>query len=134
MRPEPSNYPTIQLVEGFPDADQNSLLQLVKRGISRFPGNEVLRLSGPQTPLGRPGAHALVRVAFRFRNGVGTGDMNLCKAQSLARVPLTDASPPPSRATARGSGPMWFAKNLAAWKCRRRGPTSSLVKWVQTVR
>jgi hypothetical protein len=57
-------------------------------GISRFPSNELPHMPGSSTTLGRPGArtHAPVRVAFRFRNGVGTRDMNLCEAQWLACV------------------------------------------------
>ena len=45
-------------------------------------------MPGSSTTPGRPGtrAHAPVRVAFRFRNGVGTRDMNLCEAQWLAYV------------------------------------------------
>ena len=43
-------------------------------------------MPGSSTTPGRPGARAYapVRVAFRFRNGVGTRDMNLCEAQWLA--------------------------------------------------
>lgn len=45
-------------------------------------------MPGSSTTPGRPGArtHAPVRVAFRFRNGVSTRDMNLCGAQWLAYV------------------------------------------------
>ena len=45
-------------------------------------------MPGSSTTPGRPGtrARAPVRVAFRFRNGVGTRDMNLCEAQWLAYV------------------------------------------------
>jgi len=45
-------------------------------------------MPGSSTTPGRQGAraHAPVRVAFRFRNGVGTRDMNLCEAQWLAYV------------------------------------------------
>ena len=45
-------------------------------------------MPGSSTTPGRPGArtHAPVRVAFRFRNGVSTRDMNLCEAQWLAYV------------------------------------------------
>jgi hypothetical protein len=45
-------------------------------------------MPGSSTTPGRPGAraHAPLRVAFRFRNGVGTRDMNLCEAQWLACV------------------------------------------------
>jgi hypothetical protein len=45
-------------------------------------------MPGSSTTPGRPGTRALapVRVAFRFRNGVGTRDMNLCEAQWLAYV------------------------------------------------
>ena len=43
-------------------------------------------MPGSSTTPGRPGAraHAPFRVAFRFRNRVGTRDMNLCEAQWLA--------------------------------------------------
>jgi hypothetical protein len=45
-------------------------------------------MPGSSTTPGRPGirAHAPVRIAFRFRNGVGTRDMNLCETQWLAYV------------------------------------------------
>ena len=45
-------------------------------------------MPGSSTTPGRPGArtHAPVRVAFRFRNGVSTRDINLCEAQWLAYV------------------------------------------------
>ena len=45
-------------------------------------------MPGSSTTPGRPGArtHAPVRVAFRFRNGVSTRDMNFCEAQWLAYV------------------------------------------------
>jgi hypothetical protein len=45
-------------------------------------------MPGSSTTPGRPGAraHAPISVAFRFRNGVGTRDMNLCEAQWLAYV------------------------------------------------
>ncbi len=70
----------------LPDANQTAMLRLVRRGISRFPHNELPHMPGSSTTPGRPGARAYapVRVAFRFRNGVGTRDMNLCEAQWLA--------------------------------------------------
>ena len=45
-------------------------------------------MPGSSTTPGRTGAraHAPVRVAFRFRNGVGTRNMNLYEAQWLAYV------------------------------------------------
>jgi hypothetical protein len=45
-------------------------------------------MPGSSTTPGRTGtrAHAPVRVAFRFRNGVSTRDMNLYEAQWLAYV------------------------------------------------
>ena len=45
-------------------------------------------MPGSSTTPGRTGAraNAPVRVAFRFRNGVGTRDMNLYEAQWLAYV------------------------------------------------
>jgi hypothetical protein len=72
----------------LPDADQDALLRLARRGISRFPRNELSHMPGSSTTPGRPGAcaHAPVRVAVRFRNGVSTRDMNLCEAQWLAYV------------------------------------------------
>src|SRR3954470_5939757 len=59
---------------------------LVRRGISRFPCNELPHMPGSSTTPGRLGArvHAPIRVAFRIRNGVGTRDNNLCEAQWLA--------------------------------------------------
>src|SRR5439155_22536209 len=70
----------------LPDANQGSLLPLVRRGISRFPRNERLHMPGSSTTPGRPGARVdvPVRVAFRLRNGVGAQDMNLYEAQWLA--------------------------------------------------
>jgi hypothetical protein len=68
----------------LPDANQGSLLPLVRRGISRFPRNE--RLHMPFDHAGPSGARVdvPVRVAFRLRNGVGAQDMNLYEAQWLA--------------------------------------------------
>jgi hypothetical protein len=45
-------------------------------------------MPGSSTTPGRLGAraHAPISVAFRFRNRVGTRDMNLCEAQWLAYV------------------------------------------------
>ncbi len=43
--------------------------------------------------------------------------MNLCEAQRLAYVSPTDASPPPLRATAHGSGPMWIATPSSRRTC-----------------
>jgi hypothetical protein len=78
----------IGYVPRLPDANQSVLLRLVRRRISRCPHNELPHMPGSSTTPGRPGAraHAPVRVAFRFRNGVGTRDMNLCEAQWLAYV------------------------------------------------
>jgi hypothetical protein len=61
-------------------------LPLVRRGISRFPRNELLHMPGSSTTPGRPGARIAVpvRVAFRLRNGVGAQGMNLYEAQWLA--------------------------------------------------
>ena len=63
---------------------------LVRRGISRFPSNELPHTPGSSTTPGRLDAriHAPIRVAFRIRNGVGTRDKNLCEAQWLACVLL----------------------------------------------
>ena len=68
-------------------------------------------MPGSSTTPGRPGARvdAPVRVAFRLRNGVGTRDINLSRLNGWPMRSPADASPPPSRATAHGSGPMWFA-------------------------
>jgi hypothetical protein len=70
----------------LPDANQDSLLPLVRRGISRFPRNELLHMPGSSTTSGRPGTCVAVpvRVAFRLRNGVGAQGMNLYEAQWLA--------------------------------------------------
>jgi hypothetical protein len=72
----------------LPDANQTAMLRLVRRGISRFPHNELPHMPGSSTTPGRPGARTRVpvRVAFRFRNGVSTRDMNLCEAHWLAYV------------------------------------------------
>ena len=66
------------------------MLQLVRRGISRFPHNELPHMPGSSTTPGRLGArvHAPIRDAFRIRNGVGTRDKNLYEAQWLACVLL----------------------------------------------
>src|SRR5450756_572646 len=52
------------------------------------PGSRATSFHTSQVLRPRPGAraHAPVRVAFRFRNGVGTRDINLCEAQWLAFV------------------------------------------------
>src|SRR5262249_6058957 len=64
----------------------HALLPLVRRGIPRFPRNELLHMLGSSTTPGRPGARVAVsvRVAFRLRNGVGAQGMNLYAAQWLA--------------------------------------------------
>src|SRR5262249_31065922 len=69
-----------------PDANQDSLLPLVRRGISRFPRNELVHMPGSSTTPGRPGTRVAVpvRIAFRLRNGVGAQGMNLYEAQWLA--------------------------------------------------
>ena len=61
-------------------------MPLVRRGISRFPRNELLHMPGSSTTPGRPGARVVVpvRVAFRLRNGVDAQGMNLYEAQWLA--------------------------------------------------
>jgi len=61
-------------------------LPLVRRGISRFPRNELVHMPGSPTTPGRPGTRVAVpvRVAFRLRNGVGAQGMNLYEAQWLA--------------------------------------------------
>src|SRR6476619_2365390 len=70
----------------LPDADHVAQSRLVRRGISRFPCNELPHMPGSSTTPGRLGArvHAPIRVAFRIRNGAGTRDNNLCEAQWLA--------------------------------------------------
>jgi hypothetical protein len=61
-------------------------LPLVRRGISRFPRNELLHMPGSSTTPGRPGTRVAVpvRIAFRLRNGVDAQGMNLYEAQWLA--------------------------------------------------
>jgi hypothetical protein len=63
-------------------------LPLVRRGISRFPRNELVHMPGSPTTPGRPGTRVAVpvRVAFRLRNGVGAQGMNLYEAQWLAHA------------------------------------------------
>src|SRR5262249_48128933 len=70
----------------LPDANQDSLLPLVRRGISRFPRNELVHMPGSSTTPGRPGTRVAVpvRIAFRLRNGVDAQGMNLYEAQWLA--------------------------------------------------
>jgi hypothetical protein len=72
----------------LPDADQHTLPRLLRRGISRFPRNELPHMPVSSTTPGRPGtrAYAPVRIAFHLRNSVGTRDMNLYGAQWLACV------------------------------------------------
>ena len=62
-------------------------LRLVRRGISRFPSNDLPHMPGSSTTLAH--VHAPKWVAFRIGNGVGTWDMTLCEACSF-----TAASPP----------------------------------------
>ena len=95
----------------LPDAYQSCLLRLVRRGISRFPSNELPHMPGSSTTPGRLDArfHAPTRVAFRIRNGVGTRDKIFARLNGWPVCSSTDASPPPSRATAHGSRPMWLA-------------------------
>jgi hypothetical protein len=54
-------------------------------------------------------ADAAVRVAFRFGNIVGTREMALSRLDGQPARSPADASPSPSRNTAHGSGPVWFA-------------------------
>ena len=91
----------------LPDADHVAQSRLIRRGISRFPCNELPHMPGSSTTPGHPGtrAYAPVCVAFHLRNSVGTRDMNLYEAQWLAYV----LPQPPSRTTTHGPGPMWIA-------------------------
>jgi len=61
-------------------------LPLVRRGISRFPRNELVHMPGSSTTPDRPGTRVAVpvRIAFRLRNGVDAQGMNLYEAQWLA--------------------------------------------------
>jgi hypothetical protein len=67
----------------------------------------------PRSPTkpGRAGTRvdAPVRTALRHENGVGTLDNSYSAAQWLADSHPAYASPPPSRTTAHGSGPMRIA-------------------------
>ena len=95
----------------LPDPDQTALPRLVKRAISRFPPKKLPHMPGSSTTPGCPDARAdaSVHVAFRLRNSVGAQDMNLCEAQLLPMRSPTDASLPPLRASAHGSGSMRIA-------------------------
>ncbi len=82
-----------------------------RREISRFPYKERLRMPGSLTTPGRPGARdgAPVRLAFRSGYGVGARDDFLSRLNGRPAPSPADASPPASRPTTHGSGPMWFA-------------------------
>ena len=76
-------------------------------------------MPGSPTAPGRPGARngAPGRIAFHKPNGVGT---QIDVASRLNGWPMrspTDASPPPSRVTPHGSGPMRFATPSSQWTC-----------------
>jgi hypothetical protein len=70
----------------LPDADHVAQSRLIRRGISRFPCNELPHMPGSSTTPGHPGtrAYAPVCVAFHLRKSVGTREMNLYEAQWLA--------------------------------------------------
>ena len=56
-----------------------------------------------------PRVIAAARVAFRLGNAVGAREMGLSRLDGQPARSPADASPPPSRATAHGSGPVWIA-------------------------
>ncbi len=87
-------------------------------------------MPGSLTTPGRLGtrAGAPVRVAFRHGYGVGARDQILSRLNGWPMQSPTDASPPPSRTTAHGSGPMWIATpssqrtfNVYSWPVSRQG-------------
>src|SRR5262249_29482755 len=91
----------------LPDANQGSLLPLVRRGISRFSRNERLHMPGSSTTPGRPGARVdvPVRVAFRLRNGrrrPGYESLRGSMAGLCAPLPTLRRRPYGLRRTARG--------------------------------
>lgn len=91
----------------------------VRRGISRFPDRKRLCMPGsPTTPDLRDacaGAHR--RVAFRLRKDVGVRDKIFSGLNGWPAHSPTDASLPPSRATAHGLGPMWIATPSSYQTC-----------------
>src|SRR5262249_33098101 len=76
-----------RVIPRLPGANQDSLLPLVWRGISRFPHNELVHMPGSSTTPGRPGTRVAVpvRIAFRLRNGVGAQGMFLRRRGAVGR-------------------------------------------------
>lgn len=58
---------------------------------------------------------ALIRVAFRNVNAVGTRDIGLSRLNGWPARSPTDASLTSSRRPAHGSGPIWVACPLSWW-------------------
>jgi len=76
-------------------------------------------MPGSLTTPGRSGtrAGAPVRVAFHHGYGVGTREKILSRLNGWPMHSPTDASPPPSRTTTHGSGPMWIATPSSQRTC-----------------
>ena len=93
--------------------------RLVRRGISRFPCNELPHMPGSSTTPGRLGArvHAPIRVAFRIATASAPGITIFARLNGWPVRSPTDASPPSLRTTAHGSGPMWLATPSSCRTC-----------------
>ena len=79
--------------------------------ISRFPIKERAHMSVYKTTPGRLGARVIapIRVAFRQRNDVGTGDEVLSRLNGWPMRSPVNASPILSRVSAHDLGSMRFA-------------------------
>ena len=97
-------------------------------------------MPGSLTTPGRSGTrvNALARVAFRHGYGVGARDQILSRLNGWPMQSPTDASPPPSRTTTHGSGPMWIAtpssqrtSTVYSLPVSRRTPTENKAEKVQ---
>ena len=62
-------------------------------------------------------ADATECVAFHHLHGVGMQNRKLSRLNGWPTRPPVNASPRPSRATAHGSGPMWFATPSSQGTC-----------------
>jgi hypothetical protein len=98
-------------VPRLPDAIRTAQAPPDDQEISRFPREELEHMPGSQTTPGLAvlGLIVTVCMAFRYR-GISAPGMNPSRLNGWPVPPPADASPPTSRSTAHGSGPMWFAK------------------------
>ena len=98
--------------ERLPDAIRRRTRAPDEQEISRFPREELEPMPGSLTTPGRnrPRGFATVRIAFRPWNAVGARDDKSFALNGWPMPPPADASPPTSRSTAHGSGPVRCAK------------------------